>query len=223
MPETFAGDIIVFGAIALFIILRYRSTLGQKKGDDFTKPKPPIVLSEKTPVVQLQDKRAVSAAGNDNHEKPGELLADPKLASQVAQIKVIDTEFTISSFMAGARGAYEMVIQSFSKQDKETLKLLLSKDLYKDFAKELEEQDEKKQKRETTLVALSKAEITEIDVKKNQAVITVKFTSEQVSIVRDKDGAIVEGDASAVLDMEDSWVFERDLKSRNPNWTIIDT
>jgi len=223
MPENFAGDLIVFGAIALFIVLRYRNTLGQNKGRDFTKPKPPIQAADKIPVVQIQDRRPVSEAGNDNHGKPQDVVATPALAANVAEIKAIDPEFTVQSFMEGAKAAYEMVIDAFSKQDKETLKMLLSKDLYKDFVKDIDEQIEKKQKRETTLVALLQAEIKEIALNKTMASITVLFASEQISVVRDKDGAIIEGDASTTLYMEDSWVFERDLKSRNPNWTIIDT
>lgn len=223
MPETFAGDIIVIGAIALFVILRYRNTLGQKKGHDFTKPKPPISLADKIPVVQLQDKRTTQDTSIVAPEKTADLISDPSLASKIGEVKALDADFTIGAFISGAKAAYEMVIQAFSKQDKETLKLLLSKELYKDFAKDIDEQVEKKQKRETTLVALLKEEITQVELKKNIAAITVNFASEQVSIIRDESGAIIEGDASATLYLEDSWTFERDLKSRNPNWTIIDT
>lgn len=223
MPENFAGDLIVFGAIALFIILRYRNTLGQNKGRDFTKPRPPAQTSDKIPVVQIQDRRPAAEAGNDNHGKQQDVMATPALTASVAEIKAIDADFTAGAFVEGAKAAYEMVITAFSNQDKDTLKMLLSKDLYKDFAKDIDEQNEKKQKRETTLVALLQSEVKEIKLNKTTAAITVLFASEQISIVRDKDGVIIEGDASTTLYMEDMWVFERDLKSRNPNWTIIDT
>jgi len=46
---------------------------------------------------------------------------------------------------------------------------------------------------------------------------------EQIHLVRDETGIILEGDVSARQVVEDEWVFTRDMKSASPNWTIIET
>jgi predicted lipid-binding transport protein (Tim44 family) len=213
------GDLIVLGAIALFIILRYRSVLGQKTGHDFSKN--PSAKSEKeTLQIVTPEKKAVDLTDSD-HEIPH--FDDPQVASAIDKMKSIDPTFTIQSFISGAKMAFEMVIDGFNKHDRETLEMLLAPEVYESFEANLKEQEEKQYKSETTLIAMKEAEIVGAELKKNVAQITVQFLTEQVHVMRDKDKKVVEGDASIVQDIADEWTFERDLKSRNPNWNIIAT
>jgi predicted lipid-binding transport protein (Tim44 family) len=138
-------------------------------------------------------------------------------------MKSIDPQFTVGDFLNGAKGAFDMVINAFNAHDRETLERLLAADVCESFEADINEQQEKGQKAITTLVALKSAELVHAEVKKTQATITVQFVSEQVHIVRDKDNKLVEGDPSRVEDIADEWTFERDLKSRDPNWTIVAT
>jgi len=76
---------------------------------------------------------------------------------------------------------------------------------------------------ETTLVGIDKADIIEADMRDRTAVVTVSFRSEQVNVIRDKDGNTVEGDATHVDRITDIWTFARNTRSRDPNWTLIAT
>jgi predicted lipid-binding transport protein (Tim44 family) len=116
-----------------------------------------------------------------------------------------------------------MVIAAFSKRDEETLKMLLSPDMYKSFALSLEDAQTEKRFNDTTLVAITKAEITSAKLVGNLATIAVDFVSEQIHLIRDAAGAIIEGDPSAQLKVEDSWIFTRNLSNASPNWMIIET
>ena len=55
------------------------------------------------------------------------------------------------------------------------------------------------------------------------AFVTVKFISEQINVTRDKAGTIIDGDPDQPLEVVDIWTFARNTRSRNPNWTLIET
>jgi hypothetical protein len=71
--------------------------------------------------------------------------------------------------------------------------------------------------------AASEAEIGAADLTGKRANITVRFTSEQISSRRDKSGDIIEGDPKKIREISDVWTFERDVSSRDPNWTLVAT
>lgn len=225
MNETIPfGDLIVLGAVALFIILRYRSILGQKTGHDFTQK--PVQTKEVPVADSLRDAEGAVLSLPMKKEpavKEGEAGLSPVVVSGISKIKSQDPQFTIAAFLSGARAAFEMAIDAANKKDKETLHLLLSKEVCEMFEADFAKQEKEGHTRHTTLVALKSSEIMEAEVKRTTASITVQFSSEQITILRDKDGAIIEGNPSDVDDVVDEWVLERDLKSRNPNWTIVAT
>lgn len=211
------GDIIVIAAIAAFIILRYRAMLGEKSGRDVSDmPRPAADLE---PVIQLP-KRAEPIV------EPVKKAADtePKeFADQFSAMRAIDSEFSVEDFLSGAKAAYEMVIEAYNEGDDETLKMLLADPIYKEFRDARKANEAEGRVAHTTLVAIMKADVTDAKLKGNKAVITVDFHSEQIPLVRDKDGKIVEGDASSQEAVEDQWVFERNLASTDPAWKVIDT
>lgn len=214
------ADIIILALVAGFILLRLRSILGQNSGHDFFANPPAQKNEPETPVVQI-DKPA--RAKNKEEEDPYlASLGDGQTAGVIKKIKEKDAQFSATEFMAGARRAFEMVFDAFTKGERETLKMLLSDGLYKDFAGVLEDRDADR-KSETTLVSIQGAELTDASLTGSTARLTVKFTSEQVQLVRGPGGEILEGDPSLLHHVEDEWVFERDVTSKSPNWTIIET
>ncbi|MBN66463.1 MAG: hypothetical protein CMM94_02715 [Rickettsiales bacterium] len=218
------GDIIVIGAIAAFILLRYRSILGQKTGHDVSQPKQKSApLEDNDRIIQLPERQREKEKKDQEEALKLAELDDPDVASAIAQMKMEDAGFSIDEFLQGARMAHDMVITAFSKHDRATLKMLLAEDVYKEFESELEKQEKNNKRHETTLVAVNESEVSEAQLKKSTAIITVRFVSEQIQVVRDESGKVVEGDPSDIIEVEDEWVFERDLRSRNPNWTITDT
>ncbi len=209
------GDIIVIAAIAAFIILRYRAMLGEKSGRDVSDlPRP---IKDLEPVIQLPEREVA---------KPVEKKADKEpsaFADQFSAMRAIDKEFSAEEFIAGAKGAYEMVIEAYNEADHDTLKMLLADPIYKEFKASLADNEKQGRTAHTTLVAIMKAEITDAKLRGNKAVITVDFHSEQIPLVRNAQGEIVEGDPSSQEAVEDQWVFERNLSSADPAWKVIDT
>lgn len=215
------GDIIVIGAIAAFILLRYRNMLGESRGRGDEPLRPTVApVNERERVVQLPLLRTTAPAPEktDDFSKHGASLAESFVA-----MRAIDREFSPDEFLQGARAAYEMVITAFSKRDEETLTSLLSKDMLKSFSLSLADAQKEERFNDTTLVAITKAEITKAKLVGSVATITVDFVSEQIHLIRDAAGTILEGDPSQQLKVEDTWVFTRVMSNSNPNWTIIET
>jgi predicted lipid-binding transport protein (Tim44 family) len=207
------GDIIVIAAIAAFIILRYRAMLGEKSGRD-TDPTPAVrPLQEYERVIQLPERAPKPVTEKDYGD----------LSPTFAKMRAIDKQFTVEEFLEGARGAYEMVIDAFNGDDRDTLKMLLSKEIYQQFEDTLDAQKEEGKKQHTTLVAITESKITDATLTGAKAQLTVYFVSEQIILTRNGEGEVIEGDASYQQAIDDHWVFERTLSSADPSWKVIDT
>jgi len=212
------GDIIVLGALAAFILLRYRAMLGEKnERNDAPRPSAQP-LAEFERIVQLPAARLVPL-----QEKKDDSTAYGSLAEVFVKLRAIDREFSPEEFIGGARAAYEMVIEAYNKADRDTLKILLSDALYASFDTALMEETAANRRNETTLVAINKATLADATLTGNLATLTVDFASEEIHLVRNDTGEIVEGNPSAHTPVEERWVFTRTLTSQDPNWKIIET
>ena len=219
------ADIIILALIAGFILLRLRSVLGDKIGNDhpsyFNKPLPSLT-DKQEPIVQLDEKSMKPKL----REEPDEYLAGlggGEIADALNAIKAKDIQFSATHFIEGAKAAFEMVFDAFAKGERNTLKMLLSDAIFQEFSKEITAREAQENKTEHTLVSVLAKAITQASLTNNMAHITVQFVSEQVTVVRDKKGDIVEGNPSDISQVDDHWTFERDVTSKSPNWKVIET
>ena len=145
------------------------------------------------------------------------------LRAGLEQIRRADHEFSPKRFVQGAQAAFEMVVDSFAKGDTATLRPLLGDDVYDEFAAAIRERMADGHLQETTIVALDAAEIISAEMRASTARVTVKFVSQQINVVRDKDGEEVGGDSSLIERVTDIWTFARNTRSSDPNWALIET
>lgn len=225
---AFSADLIVIIAIAAFVIYKYRQVLGHKTGHDVeNQPQRRNVKQER--VVSLREFQKDIEEGGiiidqavEIKDDAAEQLEASDLKETIDQVKALEESFRLDDFLGGAKAAFEMVMDAFEKDDRTTLKQLLSDDLYREFDQELKEFSKQKKRPHTTLVSMMSANLVAACVDKMQAKLTVRFITEQIHVVKDEKGAIVEGDVSQIDQVEDEWTFERTLRTRNPNWTITD-
>ena len=71
------------------------------------------------------------------------------------------------------------------------------------------------------LPAPARADIVAAELRGRTAQVSVKFRSQLVTATRGKDGAVIEGSADKVTEVNDSWTFARDISSRDPNWKLV--
>lgn len=212
-------DILLLGAIAGFIALRLRAVLGQRTGHQ-QRRRPPFGGPESE-----SDKNA--ADDRDNviplPRREGDAAASLPGDEKVARIRAADPSFDLAEFMAGAKAAYEMIVTAFAAGDKDTLRPLLSREVFADFAGVIDDRTKRGETVETTFVGLRSAEIVESQVNGRIIEVTVKFESELISVTKDAQGHVIAGHANAVDQVTDIWTFARDAGSRDPNWTLIAT
>lgn len=222
---------IIFLGLAVFIFLRLRSVLGQRTGHE----RPPYDISAAREA--MKDNNVVPLPGRTVEDAPA-TAPDPVPASErwkdivtpgstLAQgleaIAEKDRSFDPKGFVAGARGAYEMIVTAFAQGDRRTLKDLLSADVYEGFDSAIREREQRGETAETKFVGIDKAELVNAELRDRTAQVTVKFASQIVSATRDKSGTVVEGSADKVTDVNDVWTFARDVTSRDPNWKLVAT
>ncbi len=220
-------DIVLFALIAIFLVLRLRSVLGNRDGheggfeDRFNREQ-----NQDDNVVEMPGARppAMDLPQHDPlDDEPVEDLPAGPLGEGIRAIREHDASFNADEFVGGARMAFEMILNAYADGDTKTLKNLLSPEVYSGFEHAIKEREAEGQTLQETLVGITKAELVEAYMDNRDAHVTVKFVSEQISALLDSDGKVIEGDPSAVTEATDFWTFARSTKSRNPNWTLVGT
>lgn len=214
-------DIIIFAMIAAFLVLRLRGVLGRRTGTEKPREFRPLAKRDKPTdnVVSLPD----PARPRDELAPPpgGPRAATP--TAGLAQIRAADPAFDADTFVQGARGAFEIIVNGFAHGDSATLRPLLSDEVYERFAEAIRHRVEAKETHETQLVTIKTAEIDEAQLNGRTAFVTVKFVSDQVNVTRAADGTIVDGEPDHVVEKTDFWTFARNTRSQDPNWLLVAT
>ncbi|HYM02684.1 MAG TPA: Tim44/TimA family putative adaptor protein [Stellaceae bacterium] len=209
-------DIVIFALIAGFLVLRLRSVLGRRTGNERRRdafgPAKPETAPDK--VIDL----ATRAAPIDVTPAPA-----AESLSGSASLKAADPRFDEAAFLRGARGAFEIIVNAFAAGDTASLQPLLSEEVYGHFAEAIRARTAAHEKLETTLLSVKTVAVTEGGTEGDNAVVTVKFVSDQINVVRGADGSTVEGNPNQVVEKTDLWTFSRPLRSRDPNWTLVAT
>ena len=223
MSEGFAYiDILFFAMVAAFIALRLRSVLGRRTGHErrrsggFTPTRPNGAADN---VVALPE-RSTSQA---EVEAALAGLSDKGVKAGLTQIRLADQRFDLQQFVGGARAAFEMIVEAYAAGDKATLRPLLADDVYAGFESAVNQRQAAGQSFETQLTAVPAAEVVSAEMRGVLARITVRFKSEQINVLRDAQGKILEGDPQTAEEVVDLWTFERDTTSPDPNWILVET
>lgn len=222
-------DIILFAMIAVFLILRLRGVLGRRDGHqgDF----PDIFKKAQNKENQGEDEQKdkdniiplVLEAENIDDQSEVEPRPQTRLQMQLNTIVAADKDFDSDEFISGARVAFEYILGAYAGGDSKTLKPLLNVDVYDNFQTSIRGREESGQVMEETLIGISKAELVEAEMQGSIAYITVKFLSDQVHALRDREGNVVEGDPDKIVNITDFWTFSRDTRSSDPNWLLAAT
>ncbi len=226
--------------IAIVVIFKLRSVLGQRSDDE----RPPYdpYRSERSETREIESDDPDNANDNvvtlpkkgssrtaERQESPAIRQIDKiagkrtKLNKALKSILERDPSFEPDSFVSGAKLAYEMIVNAFADGDKKTLKSLLSKEVYVGFAEAIDERKANGEVVQSSFVGIGNATIVGADLQKDETQIVVRFKSQIISAVLDKDENVIDGDLQEVADKIDVWTFARSLKSRDPNWKLIGT
>ena len=236
MSEAFDIYTLLFLVLAVVIFIRLRNVLGRRTGNE-RRPYDPYSAPDakrpeaNEPVVALPRGRAgrapVEASGPSTEDLEARLgrhaPKDSPLGQSLTALMRADPGFDPTQFLDGAKGAYEMIVMAFAQGDEAELSQLLSEDVFEGFQRAIRERESRGEKVESSLVGIDKADIIETEIKNRTAYVTVKFVSELISVTRDAEGEVVEGDPKKLREVTDIWTFGREVASRNPNWKLVAT
>jgi predicted lipid-binding transport protein (Tim44 family) len=223
---------IIFLIIAVVIFMRLGSVLGRRTGNEPSpyerRVKPPAGARNDN-VVALPPRERGSTAAPEAEASPDLKTlsryspAGTPLHDGLAAITNADGSFDPEHFLSGAKVAYEMIVTAFAQGDRAALKNLLAPDVYEGFISAIAEREKREQKAELTFVGIEEVKMTAAELDGGVARISLRFVAELISATRDKDGKVVEGDATEVQTIRDAWTFARDIGSRDPNWKLVAT
>lgn len=234
-------DIILIGLVAVFLILRLRSVLGKRTGnerpparDPFTPPAPPTATPRvgdapanqgNDNVVPLPTANAPAPRQSSATSGPGGIRATvmPTATAGVAAIRAADPSFEPIGFTGGGRAAFTAIVEAFAKGDTAALRSLLDGPTFSSFEAAIRGRVERKEKAETTLIGFEASDIAAAELQGTNASVTVRFVSEQINVLRNADGQIIDGNPNEVQKVIDLWTFRRDTKSSDPNWLLVKT
>ena len=186
-------DIILLGMIAGFIILRLRSILGRKTGHN-------------TKVYPNFEERKFNVTKNDvkifkkNHNV---LEGDEK-----------------KEFLKGAEIAYETILTSFANGESKKLKSLLTSVMASNFEEAITDRNMNSVKSEFTFIGVKQSSLEKYEKIKNEVYASVKFVSEVISVKKDKENKIIEGNPDKIKLVVDYWKFTRNILKNNPTWYL---
>ena len=188
-------DIILLAMIAGFIILRLRNILGRKTGHE---GKSPSIFDEKKysqfkPEVKIKPVFKDTLESNEKKE-----------------------------FLKGAEIAYENIITYFAKGEKKELKKLLTQEIYINFEQAIVQREKEDIKSELTFIGVKESSVEKFEKINNEFVATVKIVSEIISIKKDKNDIVIEGDPDKIKTVTDYWKFSKNVSSKNPNWFLAE-
>jgi len=216
----FPIDLVLFGMIAAFLVLRLRSILGRRTGFERPPAHPyqgPNQPPNAPPVGPIIEGRAEPVAAPSSRNVP-----DPSSAvgHALAEMRKIDRGFDPAAFLDGAEKAFRMIVTAFAGGDRETLRKLVADDVYRAFDQAITERERAGHRQTSDIREIPSATIETAELRGSSGQITVKFVSDQVSLTKDGMGQPIAG-TDAVTEMVDVWTFERDLSAQDPTWRLV--
>lgn len=245
MQDIFDLKTLIFLCLAVFVIWKLRSVLGQKTGSE----QPPADLNANKDMQpdsagdswqnqsrdrQMGDSDTVIALPPRQaaQQKPVELSKDrwkciteagTPLADTLDRMAALEPSFDARTFLEGAKVAYEMIVTAFARGERQELKDLLTRDVFSGFEQAIADRERRGEKVETTFVAIDKSELQSAELVGRDAQLTVRFASKLITATRDAAGKIIDGSAETVIDVVDIWTFARKLGTNDPTWLLAAT
>jgi predicted lipid-binding transport protein (Tim44 family) len=203
--------LVLFGAIAIFLVLRLRSVLGKRVGFERPPLPPGQMPGFAGPVIEGQATPAsASRAVPDPHSALGERLM---------RIVNADAGFDPPKFLESAEQSFRRIVTAFAAGDRATLKTLLADNVYQTFDGAIAAREAANERHRTEIKAVLSAVIEDAELLGNHAAVIVRFTSDQINLTEDATGNPVTG-TQAVTELVDLWTFERVLGSKDPTWRL---
>lgn len=192
-------ELIIIAGLAAIVLYQLYSVLGRRVGR------------------QPEDQPAADAvAAARAPDRPLETPEEGVTLTGLAAVRAQDPGFDVGRFLGGAKQAYEMIVRSFAAGDRDALRRLLSPPVFASFDAAIAQREAEGRSEAVEFLHQPRADLDKAEVLGDLARMTVRFLAEFRSRTKGPEGEAVDDRRTAEL-----WTFERRLKSRDPNWTLV--
>lgn len=211
-------QLLVLAGIAIFLILRLKNALGTREGferSDAAKPAGEHPRRAEFEVIEGGPDRDIVDHVEDGSDSAKALRA----------MKEVEPDFSVSEFLGGARGAYEMIVMGFEKGELDDIRPILADDVYQSFAEVVQQRQDQGLTIQAEFIGMREVKLAgaTFDEDTREAEISVRFVAELTSAVKDSAGEIIEGSTTEIKRQRDTWSFARKMGSDDPNWLLVST
>ena len=211
-------QLLVLAGIAVFLILRLKNVLGTRDGFEqgpSTDPLPDRGPSHDFEVIE----------GGPDLDITDHVDKDSDAAEALANMKRIEPSFNVTEFLGGGRGAYEMIVMGYENGELDQIQPFLAEDIYDSFVDGVAAREDQGLTVEAAFIGVREINLLDakLDPETNEAELTIRFTGELTSAVRNSEGEIIEGSLTEVRRQKDTWTFSRHMGSDDPNWILVST
>ena len=166
-PGQLPIALILFGMIALFLVLRLRSILGKRQGFEGCAgnrhPAPPA-------------RRCWKAAPNRPRPRRARCPKPPPPTGQaLAAMRAMDRQFDAATFLTGAEGAFRLIVTSFAAGERDKLRPLLTAETFAAFDAAVTARLEAGHTQRSEIRSILEAGIEDAHLLGSLATITVRF------------------------------------------------
>jgi predicted lipid-binding transport protein (Tim44 family) len=198
-------DIVIFGVIAVFLILRLKNILGTK-----TDIEDPNINKEQS-------------GKKFSNVLPLKTNINKNSSNEVQKIVKVDPQFNVDDFLSGSEMFFKMVLESFVNGNIDNIEEYTKPSVLKSFKNAINDRIKENEIEIIELNSIKKHEILSANITKTSIKIRVLFETLQIRALMDKDKKIIDGDKDNEILVKDEWVFERKIDTNNKNWVLIET
>lgn len=203
-------EVVLFAAIAVIICVAFYSVLGKSVG--------------RGPEDEFNPDEIFGGADKSRQSDDGMAFVDddPDVADETGlrAIAKADPDFNPARFIDGAKTVYSMILEAFASGDRDTLRDLLTEDVYSVYDAAIADREAQSLTQVTDLGRLSTSAIKSARIEDGIAFVRVLYEADIASALRDADGELVEGDPDLLASISEYWTFERKVGSKDPTWRL---
>ena len=203
MNEAFQYlDILILAVLAGLVLLRLRSVLGRRTGN------------EKTDTSSFN----YEATNTESKVEPS-----IKIPSVDRNTSSGDSWFDSKDFLNGANKAYELIVTNFENGNKKALTPFLEKSVLSNFSEVIDQRQQDNHTVEFSFIGIESSEIVQKDLINDPMEVTVRFISEMITCIRNNKDEIISGSMNQVQKITDVWTFTKSKNVKRDNWLLSAT
>lgn len=215
------ADIIFLVIVVAFILTRLYNVFGSHAEEKKVR----VVVKSVNKETEEQIMREISEALNEKQDATPKTVSPADLANMSEQDRLLARipAFDKQGFINGANKVFELVLTAFNSGNMESVKELISKKILTAFNEVIAQRKAQNMTSEVDFICFDKSEIKDVKILKNSAKIAVEFITEQVNLLRNAEGKVIEGDENFIQKITDVWTFERSLNAQSNKWLLVST